>query len=305
MEHPGFAYFKFAEGFEGCFYFQQNGTLAFYTHESNHAQNNKIRVGVLGTCFSRQVFHSSSYFNPDYKRFYDCVYTQFHSSIISLASGSCEGLVKLGQEFGQNKLAAMYFPTEIKKEFFRKLEESGAEYLIIDNYVDAVRPIIRFAPEIYLTYNMFFQGTNLIRQIKDCEIIRPGTEEYFRLYAHYADIFVKEVSRILPQNHMVLLQSRFGYRKIDETTNTISDWPNGYYIRNNNLNWEKVDNLLIKAAPEMRVIDMTAAPWLCDVHTPIGGGASPSHLQRGYYREVLDRLNKIVLEDRLNLGRGR
>ena len=48
--------------------------------------SNKIRIAVLGSCYSRNMFNSGEYFNPNYKDIYDVVFTQFHSSVISAVS---------------------------------------------------------------------------------------------------------------------------------------------------------------------------------------------------------------------------
>lgn len=290
-------YFDAAGGFKICFFTGSDNALAVYTHEGNHYGNNKIKICVVGTCFSRSVFRSEIYFNPDYKRFYDCVLTQFHSSLISLASDECKE--KLFEEEELTKEEKLYLPTEINKDFFYRLRNSEAEYLLLDNYVDATRPIVEIEQGVYVTYNVYFSRREKSKRICNYRMIPPGTEEYYSLFKIYAKKFIDKIKEVIPENHIILLEGRFSYYKYDEKTNIRKEWENKPKIYRNNIYWDKIDALLLEIAPKMRIINMRNSRYVSDVNSPIPGGASISHYEKYYYREILDKINKIVLEDKL------
>lgn len=282
-------------------FFDTAGKLALYTHDGSHSTNNKVRIGVVGTCFTRSVFKSQPYFNPDYKRFYNCCLTQFHSSLISLGCSETidEGLLN---QVCMDKEAKLYLPTDLNKDFFERLQKANLSYLVIDNYIDATRPIVEIEPGTYFTLNKYISNQKITRFIgQQWRVIRPGSEEHVALYEKYAKLFIDKVKEYIPESHIILVQGRFSTKKINEKTGEITEWSGKEYIQKNNLRWDKVDSILRKIAPKMRVINMRSTRYVSDINSPIPGGASPSHYQKYYYKEVLDAINKIVLEDVLNL----
>lgn len=294
-------YFRIDQGYEICFFLKKNQSIAVYTHEGAHYKNNKVNIAVLGTCFSRSVFKSTPYFNPDYKRWYNCSYTQFHSSIISLSAPRLqEDIIKLNT-YNLSKEAAKYLPVEFEKNFFKEIEENCIEYILIDNYIDATRPIIKIN-DSYITYNKYLIKTKLLKDLieNNCEIIQCGTEEFFQLYEKFLTKFLVNLKSYIPETHILLLLGRFSYKKIDEKTNKIEEWPNRQYIEHNNMQWDRIDEIFLSKAPRARIIDMRNTRYLSDAFSPIAGGASPSHYQKYFYKEILDKINKIVLEDKLN-----
>lgn len=287
-------YFVIDSGFKICLFSSTEQRLSIYTHESDYAGDKKSNIAVLGTCFSRSVFKSDSYFNPDYKRFYDCVYTQFHSSIISITSNK---LINYECKDNWNKEAVRYMPTEIEKDFFVRLKESKAQYLVIDNYIDATRPVVEIENDVYITYNKYLINSNMIRDLAKCRFIQPGTKEHYELYKKHAKLFIEKVKEIMPESHILLLEARFSLYKIDERINHIQPWENNDYIKRNNIRWDNIDNIFMSLAPQMRIVRMRNTKYVSDIYSPIPGGASPSHYQKYFYREILDKINKYVLED--------
>lgn len=257
-------YFSAADGFAICFFKNKDKNLSIYTHEGVHDNLFKTKIAVLGTCFSRSVFKSDMYFNPDYKRFYECVYTQFHSSIISMSSKKVEGNIKI-EELVRSQEAKKYLPTEFSKDFFERFEKSGAEYLLVDNYIDATRPLIVLGKNCYLTYNKYYENSNLIRKFADRKMILPGTEEYYELYEKYIQIFLENIKKYITEEHILLLVGRFSYKKINEKTKVVEAWKDGHIIQRNNMYWDKIDYLFQKAAPNARVIDMRNTQYVSDV----------------------------------------
>ncbi|GFI46507.1 hypothetical protein IMSAGC019_01826 [Lachnospiraceae bacterium] len=224
-------YFAISDQVKICFFFNSDYKLSIYTHEGVFKDRIKVKIAVLGTCFSRSVFKSDSYFNPDYKRFYECVYTQFHSSLISIASKPCKKEYYNENDFG--KEARLYLPTEFNKDFFEKFADSGAEYLIIDNYVDATRPIAEIEDGSYITYNKYLIRSKLMPVLALSNMLEPGTKNYKKLYRIYAEKFINKIKKYIPERNIFLLQGRFSYWKINEKTGERNQWDGIPYIKRN------------------------------------------------------------------------
>lgn len=293
-------YFSNSDGYKICVFSRDDHGIAVYTHESDYQNNRKIKIAVLGTCFSRSVFKSAPYFNCDYKKCYDCVYTQFHSSIISLASEPLKDEFWKDEVEMLSKEQQLYLPTEFQKDFFEKLSEAKPQYFFMDNYVDATRPIIKVRENCYITYSKHLINTNFMRKFAECEFILPGTDEHIRLLEHYAEKFFERLIEIVPEERIILLEGRFSKTKIDEKTKKIENWSYREWIEESNYIWDVVDNIVLNTIPNAKEIDMRNCMWHSDINSPIPGGASPSHYQKYYYREILDKINKIVLADIMN-----
>ena len=58
------------------------------------------------------------------------------------------------------------------------------------------------------------------------------------------------------------------------------------WILNANKNWDEVDKVFLEEIPHSVYIDKRNTSWKSDVFSPILGGASPSHYQSAYYKEL-------------------
>lgn len=143
----------------------------------------KLPVNVLsiGSCFSRSIFRSDPYFNPTYKTFFKVKRTLFHDSFISLFSepisydySSIEDLI-IGD-------AGKYVGVEFEKNICQIFEDVNCRIIVVDNYIDAAVPVIRFSENGYLTYNKYFSESIFKRYFSSCDVIYPGTEEHAVLY---------------------------------------------------------------------------------------------------------------------------
>lgn len=69
-------------------------------------------------------------------------------------------------------------------------------------------------------------------------------------------------------------------------------------ISRNNHFWDKLDNYVMHLIPKAKVIDLTDTSYIGDATYPFG--KSFSHYESGYYKEFLNRLNSLVISDRLS-----
>lgn len=257
--------------------------------------SNKIRIAVLGSCYSRNMFNSGEYFNPNYKDVYDVVFTQFHSSVTSAVSSpvnlnySSEKYIKDSQ--------LQYVKRDFQKNIFNELSRVNCQYIIIDFFVDATQPLIKTNDNNYVSGNLHLRETKLLKCWKDIDFIRQvENEEYFIKWKEDLNIYMDNISKIVPLEKIILVKGRSAYAYKDK-------FGNRHNVKNPKLSiqqnyfWERMNNHFLKSYPRVKVIDMTEDFWIADFKHPFG--ASLVHYSSEFYKEEFNRLNKIKLKDLL------
>ena len=75
----------------------------------------KLNLLIIGSCFSRSIFKSDEYFNPNYKNYFNVVYTAFHNSFLSLMSKPIQTITPQNIEDLTTKDVLKYVMIEFKK----------------------------------------------------------------------------------------------------------------------------------------------------------------------------------------------
>jgi hypothetical protein len=271
---------------------------------TNNVKHQIVKIGVLGSCFSRTAFNSMDYFNPDYKKFYNCNFSQlYHSSIISLTSKQLNNDILSSITENLNKQVVNttdknYILTDLNKSFFQDLKKADVDYLIIDLYADAVKNLIMFPDGSFL-------GTFLINLSELCpeldyDIISPRDADntYFEIYKQNLDKFYEKILKIIPEQKIILNKGSFAYKWLNEKREIeLYDENQIKFFRDINYFWDKLNNYLENKMPNINIIDLTYSNYISDYDFPFGNSAM--HYESAYYKEFLNLLNKIVLEDKL------
>ena len=243
----------------------------------------------IGSCFSRSIFRSDDYFNPQYKSYFRVYATLFHNSYISLFSSPIPFDVTRIEDLHVGD-AGKYVGVEFSKNLDDSLQKGSVSMVVSDLYVDASVPVVRIQGDAYLTYNKYISESIFKRNLSACEIIYPGTKAHATLFRNSLAAF----RRWLKTHHIrdvVLVGGRLSQHKIDETTKQIVPWEDkASWIMEVNRNWDIADNLFLEELPDAIYIDKRLTSWMSDIRSPILGGASPSHYQSGYYKELFHDL---------------
>ena len=278
-----------------------NCSLYAITYQTKHKI---IKIGVLGSCFSRTAFNSMEYFNPDYKKFYNCTFSQlYHSSIPALASKPLkpdflENLLKKIDEQNVNSENKNFLMVDVKKSFFQEIKKIEIDYLIIDLYSDAVKNLIRFPDESYI--GTFHLDVNKLFPELKYEVISPldNNEVFFELFKKGVDKFAERILEIIPEENIILNKGNFAYKWqnkkgqiVEYEKNQIKSYKEINYV------WDKLNNYFLKKLPKVKIIDMRDTNYIPHYDFPFNSAAM--HYESDYYKEFLNRLNKIVLEDKL------
>lgn len=292
-----FSYFNIRykdKNMEGKLFINGSSQLSLYTIDGKNRC--AIRVAVLGTCFSRNAFNSSQYFNPDYKKIYECVYTQFHSSLISLVSKPVSLDIKELESLKESD--RKFVEVDFDKSFFNKLKESGAEYLILDLYSDASKSILKIDGDRYISCSYILEDSKYIKKLENSKIIdHTNNDEYFEVWKVAVGDFIQKLKSILPEDKIILNKGRFTPTYFDENRE-VKSFSDPQLISRNNHFWDKLDNYVMHLIPKAKVIDLTDTSYIGDATYPFG--KSFSHYESGYYKEFLNRLNSLVISDRLS-----
>ncbi len=248
---------------------------------------------VVGSCFGRSIFRSDAYFNPGYKKYFRVGRTVFHSSLISLFSekSACDFRKYPDLVTGD---AGKYIEVEFRKNLDEILEQEDFQILVIDNYMDAAVPVIRFHDRSYFTYNRYFAESVFKRFFASCPAVFPGSPGHTELFQKSA-VGLRQLLERYHVKNIVLVGGRLSRYMIDEDTGEISPWDRKMdWINAVNTAWDTADRIFLKEFPAAFYLDMRNTHWKSDLRSPITGGVSPSHYQSGYYHELFRQLAKLT-----------
>lgn len=292
-------YISLSNEFDGKFYINGRKALSIYIKKkTKKVSEQATKVAVLGTCFSRNAFNTSDYFNPEYKALTECVYTQFHSTIESLVCevNAPKELVDAYRDHNEFK----HINTDLTKSFFEELKESGAEYIIIDLYPDATLNQLTLENNAIITYNYLIkENVNLGRFVKGWGDEKFSNEEAFiSRWLNNLNIFMDKLTQIIPEHKIILNRGRLSKYYYED--NTVKQFGTIHLINRNNYCWELLDNLFIQHYPNINVVDITDKPYKSDKNYPFG--FSYSHYESDYYKTFYSEIIKILYKNKLDIG---
>lgn len=273
--------------------------VANFQHTNKPRLNNfhslPIKTLSIGSCFSRSIFKSDNYFNPTYKKFFHIEKTLFHNSLISLFSDTLDCDISKIEDLTSGD-AALYVNIEFLKNIEDIFANNNFKLIVVDNYIDATSPVIKYGDNSFLTYNRYLAESILKRKISSYDIIYPGTKQHLELYRKSVIIFRNMIEKYNIKD-IVLIGSRLSKYKIDEKNNYIDIWSDKMeWILTSNQNWDKVDKIFLEEIPNSIYIDKRSTNWKSDINSPILGGASPSHYQSMYYKELFSNITSYLCE---------
>ncbi|HDR7867669.1 TPA: hypothetical protein QCY24_001299 [Bacillus wiedmannii] len=277
-------------------YINAKKSFSIYFLDSGKVVEESLKIAVLGSCFSRNAFNSGEYFNPGYKKNYNCNLTQFHSSIVSIMSKPIhidmerlEGVTDKNKEF---------IRCDFEKDFFDKLKEAKPDYLIVDLYADAARDLIRLNDESYISASLVLRESPYFKELGAYERIGHSNNQlYFEIWKEHMEKFARKVKEILPEERIILNTGGFTYKYIDRD-NKVKKFSCPEIIKRNNYFWDILNGWFVNCIPNCKVLDLKDTNYIGHYNHPFGN--TFSHYQPGYYKEFMNRLNKSIMQDLQN-----
>ena len=264
-----------------------------------------IRVGMLGSCESRDLFNSA--INTNYKDYFLLEIDTLRTSFISLMQKPQHidnNLLKIYPETPSSIKASSFLKEDFEKTFFEKLNQTEIDVLIIDNYFE-VRFGVGYFDGILLTNNdwdlyktEFYKNTNHIKTIT----MLNNTNEFFELWRKYCDLFFEYMNNNFPEIKIILNMARLtgivekedGSKYIDENFTKIANQFNPLINR--------LDTYIINHY-NVDVLDFDFENFNLAENHP--WGISPNHYNSNYYSNLTEQIISIKnsydsLEDRMN-----
>lgn len=257
-------------------------------------KDDAIKIAVLGSSHTRPMFRSDKYFNPNYKNIYEVVYTQFHSSIISLVSD--------GREYEdmyyktRNNTVRKYIKTDFEKNFFKELEKSKPDFLLIDIYIDVQMGVIYFRDGSVISYNSYQAESNYVLDHID-DVTKLSTiftdDGYIEKFSNALKTFKKRILGIIPENRIIIHSFDMSEDYKDDN-NEIQQYSQkkGSIVELNEIA-VSMQFLLENTFPKANILDIRDSPYHGGIDNPIGN--MPHHFESGYYAALMNELNKVIL----------
>lgn len=254
------------------------------------SKNIPLKLAVIGSCFSRSIFRSDGFFNPDYKNFFTVPLTFFHNSIISLMSDCIKDLDYRSISDLLGDQVFRYVEVEFNKEIKERLSLACIDYLVVDNYSDATLEAIEVSENCFITYNKYLAESIYKRKLSGKKIFTPGELSHVEKYRQAVRKLYLVLQELNLDKRIILVGGRLSIFKTNsEIWRSKMDW-----IKKTNRNWDVYDVIFLEEFPDAQYIDMRSTAWISDINSPIAGGASPSHYQSGFYKDVYEEIMRII-----------
>lgn len=277
---------------------QKNHLDDFIFNLNSYKRDNTIKVAIHGSSFTRGVFVSSDYFNPDYKNYFDVVFTQHHGSIRAMANDVRH--TWLPEYFIAKDLKPLRqsIRRDIEKTFFDDLKEANADFLVVDLYSDIRMGVIELRDGCILTYNTSQVESDYLAEVIDQKMIISGMtndSEYRQKFKEALRIYRERILEIFDEKRVVLHcnELNYVYMGIDGKTHPYQH-PTADEITMINHFATQLQKDFIEIFPNASVIDSRRLSYIGDETMPTGN--IPEHYQPERYTWFLNEFGKLVAQ---------
>ncbi|RYL90299.1 DUF6270 domain-containing protein [Sporolactobacillus sp. THM19-2] len=252
-----------------------------------------VRLAVCGSCFSRLAFSSSDFYNPDYKNKYNVVYTQYHSSIISLMSQPSQFPDELFR--GYNKREVEYLKSDFSKDFFAQLKKAKPDFLILDFYVDGSKDVIFFDKDHAISVNYMLRKNKeyLYKIRRSSKLTHVDIQLYLKIWEESIRAFAEKIVKIIPQDRIILHRIKKAADYLDSQGHLHKFKEYERHIKRSNYLFEYMEDYFINVLPHVQIIDSTEKEYHSVYNHP--ESVTPDHLESQFYRNYLSSLDHLVI----------
>lgn len=178
---------------------------------------NKIRIGILGSCATRDIFTTNN--NQYYKKYFDLIFSHERESLISLFQKPIkieDDDLKILPENGQNKFRSKNLKNDFAKTFFNDFEK-GIDYLILDMFFESLFGILIFEDNLITNNTWDLPLTPFYNSISNKETfnMNENSEGYFNIWTLACDKLF-EFLEGYPNVHVILNKVNLTYNEIND-----------------------------------------------------------------------------------------
>ncbi|RDW99439.1 DUF6270 domain-containing protein [Listeria kieliensis] len=248
------------------------------------------KIGVLGTCFSRNFLNSNDYFNPEYKKNYTVVFTQFHSSLITLMTEPFFFEIDHYEDIPPEK--KKFVVADFEKTFFQKLKQESPDFLMIDLYADALKKVAFISAKQAVTISPIIEQSRIQQDLSIERLVsQDNWQQFLNYWLSAVRQFKEKISPYLDEEQLILNQAELTTRYIDEKGRERS-YENLSRIAKYNQLWRELDQYFLTIFPKAKVINMRGEAYIGDVRYPFGH--SVSHYQSDYYKKLYLKFEQVT-----------
>ena len=254
----------------------------------------KIKIWVIGSCYSRLVFRSLNFYNKEYKKIYDPITTIYHMSIPSIVS---EKIPYDEEDFvgSHQRDLNHYAKDNFEKDIFERLEKEKPDYVIMDNYASFTNNLIETKNGQYIDSNFYLNDCKAFENLSVKFVYENVSDEFFNIYKDSVEVFKEKIEKIIPLNKIILIRANPAMKKREN--GVVDWWSDSQTIKTRRYLWNKFDNYFISNMPDVRVVDLRNDKYISE-KSPVQQFQS-NHLNSEYYQDAFAKINEIVLLDRI------
>lgn len=263
-------------------------------NEKNDESYVKIRIWVIGSCYSRLIFRSLDFYNKDYKKLYDPITTVYHMSIPSIVS---EKIPYNEEDFvgSHQKDLDHYAKDNFEKDIFDRLREEKPDYVIMDNYGSFTNSLIETDEGQFIDSNFYLSDCEAFLKINVKSVYENVSDAFFNIYKDSVELFREKIAEIMPLDRIILIRANPSLKKCEN--GTLTDWQDSQVIKTRRYLWNKFDNFFIETMPEVRIVDLRNDKYVSE-KSPVQQFQS-NHLNSAFYQDAFAKINEIVLLDKI------
>lgn len=249
-----------------------------------------VRVAVLGSCVTRDLFNSR--FNPHYKDLFECVALSNQVSLVSLMSPPvdvpADAMAEL-DDYGRREVTA-----EVSRSFLTDVVAARPDYLLLDLFADVHFGCFSVAGS-HLTRNRWkIMKSRFYAEADKADLVPDDDREtYLAVWRRSLDALLELLARELPDTRLVLHRARNVLRTRNEDGEVR---PHGPQARLAEMNawWDRLD-AEVAARGVTRTLDLFSPDMTSADSHPWGPFAV--HYTLDYHPAALSKLTQIVLSD--------
>ncbi|WP_380965428.1 DUF6270 domain-containing protein [Scopulibacillus cellulosilyticus] len=256
----------------------------------------KIKVGVIGSCVSRDVFNSK--FINNYKDIYECVSTAWQSSIISFVSNPVPALPNnLNLEVIKTKHRQNTVLRDLTKPYRDEMIDMQPDYIIFDFYADIRYGTVKYLDSCFtdnpngLRHTDFYKNTHFEKFN-----YRTDKHRLFEKILASLDDLQEWLRNNLPRTKLLINRFRYADVYINEVNKMVFfDKKKYHFLDKENKIYEELYEIIEQEYPDIRFIRQDINFYTSDGAHAFG--VSPWHFSKKYYLDFYSQLNEFVLKD--------
>ncbi|RAP51899.1 MAG: hypothetical protein BZ133_02105 [Methanosphaera sp. SHI613] len=261
-----------------------------------------IKIGVFGSCPTRDIFNSS--INKNYKDYFTINLSYVNNSIISNMQEPVpydKQSIKILPDNKENQSFSSFIEKDLDKLFFDRLSRADIDYLLIDAGLEVKWGLVEFDNHIFFNYPRY-DKTEFFNNITNKRFItiQNDTNEYMKLFKESYTKFFDKMNDEYPDITVILNPVREAYRvlKSDGSIEENTEFKN----RTDNHYLPLIDSYIAKKF-DVEILEYNKDVLLDENHQ---WGLGPKHYVEDYYidytRQIceIDRRNKLLAADEYN-----